>query len=210
MTTANRTRAGKINWQEVRRRLARATAATDEALRLSPERARVVMEERARLLARVPAAVAPAAEMVEFVTFVLANERYGIETRYVREAVRFVDVTPVPGAPDFLRGVANLRGDILAVIDLRKLFNLPQPGVTDRASILILGGEHAEFGIVVDAAQEVLTLPTEEILPAPDVVAGIARAYLRGVTRDALIVLNGAVLLQDARLFIDQGEESEA
>jgi len=198
----------EIDWQQIRRRLDRAVAATEEALRLSPERARAVMEERARALARVPAEAPRAAEVLQLVVFTLADERYGIETRYVREVTRLTDYTPVPGAPDFLVGVGNVRGEILAVIDLRKFLGVAPRGVTDLSCVLVLGGERAEFGVLADAADEVLVLRTDELHEPPATVAGIGREYLRGVTGEALIVLDGGVLLRDGRLFIDQAEET--
>ncbi len=207
MKPTSRRRTESINWQAVHTRLARATAATEDILRLAPERARAVMEERARLLARVPVQPALAAEVLEVATFALANERYAIETRYVREVVRFTDFTPVPGAPDFLVGITNLRGEILAVIDLKKFFGIATRGVTDLARVIVLGGERAEFGVLADAAQEVLRLRTDEVLEPPGSLSGIGREYLRGLTQDALIVLDGKVLLQDTRLVIDQSEE---
>jgi purine-binding chemotaxis protein CheW len=187
--------------------VARATA---EALVLSPERAQAVLEERARALAQVPVQAPPASEVLEIAVFTLANERYGIETRHVREVVRFTEYTPVPGAPDFLVGVFNLRGEILAVIDLRKFFGVADRGVTDLSRVLVLGDERAEFGVLADAAHEVRTVRTDEVLEPPGSVAGVGREYLRGVTQEALIVLNGSVLLRDARLFIDQAEEAGA
>src|SRR5438105_3118501 len=90
----------KINWADVRRRLARVLAATEGAVRLSPERARAVMDERARTLARAPVSAPDAAEILEVVTFPIANERYALETRHVREVARVTDCTAVPGAPD--------------------------------------------------------------------------------------------------------------
>ncbi len=207
MKATRRPRSGKIDWQEVRQRLAQAAVATEEALGLSPERAKVVMEERARALARVPVRAPAAAEVLEVVTFTLANERYGIETHHVREILRLNDYTPVPAAPAFLEGVLNLRGEILALINLRKLLGVAERGVTDLSRVLVLGGERAEFGVLADAAHEVLTLRTDEVLESPESVAGIGREYLKGVTENALIVLDGAVLLRDRRLFIDQGEE---
>jgi purine-binding chemotaxis protein CheW len=196
--------------QPARERLARAIAGTEEALELSPERARAVMEERARALARVPTEAPHAALVLQLATFTLADERYAIETRYVREVVRLTDYTPVPGAPEFLVGVINLRGEILAVVDLRKLLGVEQRGVTDLSRVLVLGGERAEFGVLADMADEVLALRTEEVHEPPASVAGIGREYLRGVTAAALIVLDGGVLLEDGRLFIDQADERGA
>ena len=105
--------------------LARAAEAPPEVVRLSPEKAKAVLDERARALARVPPAAAEASQILEIATFALANENYGVETRYVREVVRLSDYTPLPGAPAFLVGVLNLRGEILALIDLRTFFGVP-------------------------------------------------------------------------------------
>jgi purine-binding chemotaxis protein CheW len=196
--------------EELRQRLARAIAATEEALELSPERARAVMEERARALARVPASTPRDSDVLQLVVFTLADERYGVETRFVREVVRLTDYTPIPGAPGFLLGVMNLRGEILAVIDLRKFLGLGQRGVTDLSRVLVLGGERAEFGVLADTADEVLALPADQAHEPPGTVAGIGREYLRGVTSAALLVLDGGVLLQDARLFIDQADDRGA
>jgi purine-binding chemotaxis protein CheW len=199
--------AAEIDWKKVHERLARATRATEEALRLSPERARQVMEERARTLARVPTEAPDAAEVLEVVSFSLANERYAIETGHIREVIRFTDFTPVPGAPDFLVGLVNLRGEILAVFDLRKLFGIVDMGVTDLSRVIVLGGERAEFGVLADTVYEVMTLRTSEVFEPPGSVAGVGREYLRGVTKEGLIVLDGSVLLQAVRFFIDQAEE---
>jgi purine-binding chemotaxis protein CheW len=198
-----------IDWQQVRQRLARTGAATEEALRLSPERAKAVMDERAKALARVPPAAPQAAEVLEVVTFLLADEHYAVETQYVREVrevVRLSEYTPLPGAPPFLRGVINLRGEILAIIDLRTFFGVPDKALSDLSRVLVLGVERAEFGVLADEAHEVRMLRTDEVLEPPGSVAGVGREYLRGVTQEALIVLDGAALLQDGRLFIDQGE----
>src|SRR5262249_11327106 len=148
-------------------------------------------------------------ELLQVVTFALAGERYALGIEHVREVVRFTDYTPVPGAPAFLVGLLNLRGSILAVIDLRKFLGVEERGLTDLARVIVLGQARAEFGILADAVAEVASLRLEELLAPPESVAGIGREYLRGVTREALIVLDGAVLLGDGRLVIDQGEEAD-
>src|SRR5947209_1803679 len=115
MRHGHKARTEPIDWARVRARLARAAAANEGALRLSPERARAVMDERARALARVPAETA-AVRALEAVVFELSGERYALETAHVHEVVRLAGLTPLPGAPDYLAGVTNLRGQILAVI----------------------------------------------------------------------------------------------
>jgi purine-binding chemotaxis protein CheW len=208
MKDSRRTRTNRINWQDVRERLARIGTAIAGEVRLSPERARAVMEERARALARVPPRAPNAAEVIEVVTFSLANERYAVATCHVREVLRCGDVTPVPGAPDFLAGLLNLRGEVLAVFDLRTFFGIAAGGAAGLSRVLVLGGERAEFGVLADAVHEVLPLRTGEVHEPPGSLAGPGREYLRGVTAGALLVLDGAVLLRDGRLFIDQGEEN--
>ena len=89
-------------------------------------------------------------------------------------------------------------------MDLRTFLGVSGQAVTDLSRVLVLGGDRAEFGMLADAAHEVRTLRLDEILEPPGSVAGAGREYLRGVTQEALIVLDGAMLLQDSRLFIDQ------
>ncbi|HKI33968.1 MAG TPA: chemotaxis protein CheW [Gemmataceae bacterium] len=199
---------GSIDWRQIHDRLARARRATEESVQLSPERARAVMEERALALARVPPRAPDAAEVLEVVTFSLANERYAVETCHAHEVVRFGDLTPVPGAPDFLVGLHNLRGEILAVFDLRRFFGVADQGLTELARLVVLGGDHAEFGVLADAVHEVTILRIDEVHGAPASAAGPGREYLRGVSAGGLVVLDGAVLLRDSRLFIDQAEEA--
>jgi purine-binding chemotaxis protein CheW len=172
----------------------------------SPDRAKAIMDERARLLARVPAAKPRAAEMLEIATFKLADERYAVEARHVREVLRSGELTPVPGAPEFLVGLVNLRGEILAVVDLRRFLGLGGAELTDRSRIIVLGHQRAEFGVLADEVHEVTTVPIDEVFAPVGSVAGIGREFLRGVTKDALIILDGARLLKESGLFIDQSD----
>jgi chemotaxis signal transduction protein len=208
MKIRRRTPHQKIDWEKAHARLARIRAGVDGALCLSPKRANEIMAERARALARVTAQAPLASEVLEVMTFSLGNERYGIETRHAREVVRITDLTPVPGVPDFLTGIINLRGEVLAVIDLGKFFGVAERGLTELSRVIVLGRERAEFGILADAVHDVTPLRVDEVLEPPECVAGVGREYLRGVTTEALIVLDGSVLLRDPRLFIDQHEEA--
>jgi purine-binding chemotaxis protein CheW len=200
-----------VDWADIRARLDRAGTALEEALHPSPERARAVLEKRARDLACRPAnQAASAAPRLLVVTFALAGERYALEARYVREVLRLTDCTPLPGAPAFVVGVLNLRGEVLAVFDLRPLLGLVSDAAAERGRILVLGVDRPEFGLLADAAEEVAALAEHDLHEPPDSVVGPGREYLRGVTQEALIVLDGAVLLRDGRLFVDQGEEGRA
>jgi purine-binding chemotaxis protein CheW len=201
-------RAGEIDWSAIHERLEQAAATTTSSFELAPERAKEVMERRARKLAQVPNRILPVAEVLESVTFALANESYGIETRYVREVIRLTDFTPVPAAPDFLLGVTNLRGEILAVVDLRKFFGITLKGLTDLSRVVVLGKEQAEFGVLADSIQGATIVRVDELVEPPASVSGISREYVRGITAQALVLLDAAVLLKDTRFFIDQRSDS--
>jgi purine-binding chemotaxis protein CheW len=198
---------GPIDWGAVHARLDAIQAEIGARLHPTPEQARAILEGRAEALARVPVQHLNAAEAVVVATFRIGDEAYAIETRHVRRVVPLEDVTPVPGAPDFLVGVINLRGEVLAVIDLGKLFGVSERAGDGSARVIVLGEERDEFGILANAAEEVATLRLVEILEPPGSLEGIGRQFVRGVTGRALIVLDGAALLKDERLIIDQGEE---
>jgi purine-binding chemotaxis protein CheW len=168
----------------------------------APQRVAAILEERARLLARPPAAEVPQSELLELLVFALSGQICAVETRAVREVARFTDFSPVPGAPASLFGVTNLHGEILPVFDLRPLLGIAPTSVTNLSRLLVLGEEREELGLLADEVQEVRSMRQDEVLEAPEALAATAGAVLLGVTRDAVIVLDGAQLLRDPRLFV--------
>ena len=163
------------------------------------ETRRDTLVARARLLARVPPEPPRAGEMLELVVFVLAGERYGIESRLVREVARLTRFTPVPGTPSFVLGVTSLRGEILALFDLRQLLGVVASGVTDLARIVVLGENRREFGILADSASEIVCIPRAGLAQTD---AAWGRAHVRGVSPEGLIVLSGEALLADPQLTV--------
>jgi purine-binding chemotaxis protein CheW len=164
------------------------------------ESRRDTLAARARLLARVPPEPPRPGEMIELVVFVLAGERYGIESRLVREVARLTRFTPVPGTPPFVLGVTSLRGEILALFDLRQLIGVVAVGVTDLGRIVVLGENRREFGLLADSATEIVSLPRSSLAQTD---AAWGRAYVTGVSPDGVIVLSGEALLGDPQLTID-------
>lgn len=192
-----------LDWDRAKDRLSRAALAADEA---SPARVREILDERARAIAQVPELTPEAGSLLEVMRFALGNEEYALETDCLREVLRPREITPLPGTPGFLAGIANLRGQILAVFDLRHLFGLAAGGETELSRVIVLGRERVEFGILTDAVHGVGLLRADEAREPPGSVTGMARDFVRGVTADALILLDGAALLSDSRLFIDLDE----
>lgn len=204
MSRQKRPALDSLDWQAARDKVQRMQTSA-QATEMSPEQARAILDERARVLSQSPPEPPAAdASRLELLTFCLGAERYGIETKYVREVVRLLDFTPVPGVPAFVVGVTNHRGQVLCIVDLRSFFAVPPGGLTDLARLIVVGVETVEFGVVADRTDAIGSLGTGDLLPPLDSIAG--REYLLGVTRDALLVLDGAQLLQDSRLFIDHRE----
>lgn len=193
-----------IDWQQVHARLARTAAAMRDAGEASPEHAARLLDERARRLSKPLAAPLPAGAMLDLLAFELAGERYAIETRHVQEVVRAAGVTPVPGVPDVVAGLANLRGQILIVFDLRPLLGLATADATEASRIVVFGDAESGLGLVVDCASAVFRLPADDIQPTALADADAGGRLVRGVARDATIVLDGSALLDDSRLSIDQ------
>jgi purine-binding chemotaxis protein CheW len=162
-------------------------------------RNRDLLDDRARQLARVPDAPPRAGEVLELVGFVLAGERYGIESRFVREVTRLTRYTPVPGTPPYVLGITSLRGEILALFDLRQLLGVVAEGVTDLGRIVVLGVHRREFGLLADFASEILHVSGASLRQAE---VGWGRTSIQGVTSDGIIVLSGEALLNDPRLTI--------
>jgi len=196
--TTRKTDRRPSDWEAIRAAVARATATK------TPAQVRAIMDARARKLAARPAPVT--GDQLALAIFELAGERYAVELRWVHEVARLTDYTPVPGTPDHVVGLTSLRGDILAVIDLRKLFELTTSGLDDQSRLVVLGDRHGEIGILVDRALGASTIPAAGVLVTPPGIAPAARSCVRGVTEDAMIVLDGKALLSDPRLVIDQSE----
>jgi purine-binding chemotaxis protein CheW len=200
------TQKAPIDWAVVRARLATAMAATERAFETSSERTRQVLDERAQALARAPESLGPLRRTADALTFTLARERYCIECRYVREVLRLTNYTHVPATPEFLMGVTNARGEILSIVDLGRLLGVEARGVTDLSRLIVLGVEQAEFGVLVDDVREVQDLKLDEIGEVPEGIAGVGHKYLRGISADAALFLDGERLLRDRNLFVDHME----
>lgn len=160
-----------------------------------------ILTERAQLLAKPSESGGGTEVDRQVITFELSGEHYAVEIRYVRKIVPFTKLAHVPGAPSFLLGVVNLHGEMLPVFDLREVLGIQRRTISDLVRILVLGDEHAEFGILADATDQVRGLSADELLEAP---GGESEEWVMGLTRDALVVLDGASLLTNSRFFVNQ------
>jgi len=200
VTQGRHARTTAIDWTDVKRRLAKMTPAHEL---MSAERSAQILEQRAKQLARVSDADSARSNEIEFVTFTLATERYALEAAYVIGVIKLIELTRLPGAPAHLLGVTHLRGDILPVFDLRILLGVARGGLHDMSRLLVLGRRDAEIGILADSIEEMTWFDPATALAPTTSIAGVGRQYLRGITRNALIVLDGRELLDDPNLFVE-------
>lgn len=130
---------------------------------------------------------------IQIVVFRLGDEEFGVEINQVREIVRMMEITRIPEAPGFMEGVINLRGQVIAVIDLARQFNLEQVTEASKtARIIVVEVRDITVGMLVDEVPEVLRIAEEDIKPTPEVIQSrIKTDYIRGVGKleDRLIVM---------------------
>jgi purine-binding chemotaxis protein CheW len=195
-------------WDDLRRRLEAARAALERGCTLTEEAQRLRLQERARALACVPAEERPQA-CLDVVEFLLAYEQYGIASAYVREVYPLRDYTPLPCTPPFVLGIVNVRGQILSVLDLKKFFDLPDRGLTDRHKVIILQSDHMEFGILADAILGVRAIPYSALQPSLPTLTGVRADYLLGITPEHTAILDAQRLLSDDRLIVREADEWE-
>lgn len=203
-TSTGKKKPTSVDWREVARRLEAARAAIERVWAPSPEETQRILKARAQALAREPEPAEAAGEHIEVVEFLLAHERYALESQYVREVYPLENLTPLPCTPTFVLGVVNLRGEILSVIDLKKFFELPEKGLTDLNKVIVLQSGNMLFGILADVIAGVRRIPVTDIQPSLPTLTGVREEYLKGVTAGRTVILDASRLLTDESIIVQE------
>jgi purine-binding chemotaxis protein CheW len=152
---------------------------------------------------------------MQYLTYSLGDETFAMDIRAVREIIQYASMTTVPLMPDFVRGVINLRGHVVPVIDLQSRLGRAVAQVGKKSCIVIFDasreGEKLELGLMVDAVSEVIDIPDAHIEPAPQFGASIRRDFIRGMgkVRGEFIVIlepERALDIEDMALLADQAQ----
>jgi purine-binding chemotaxis protein CheW len=197
---------GGTDWSELHRRLETSRSVMQRRLTPSVEERRRILQARARLLAQVRKGGEEVPQSpLEVVEFLLASEHYGIELTYIREIHSLSEFTPLPGTPAFVLGLTNVRGQILSVIDIKKLFDLPEKGLTDLNKVIVVRTHQMELGILADAVLGVRAIAPNEFQTSLPTLTGIRAEYLKGITKDPLVVLNMDKILSDEKIVVNDG-----
>ncbi|RLA96036.1 MAG: chemotaxis protein CheW [Deltaproteobacteria bacterium] len=143
----------------------------------------------------------------KYLLFELGGEEYGIEILRVREIIGLMDITPVPQSPPFIRGVINLRGKIIPVLDMRRRFGMEEGEYTERSCIIVTelknGKDQLMLGMLVDGVREVANIPADQIDPAPQFGASVDTRYIMGMAKmkeRVAILLDVEKLLKDGEV----------
>lgn len=191
----------EYDWASAKERLQKANESLDSALLVTGEHAAAILETRARLLAQRHQE-RETAPRLRALTFRVGSEQYAIDATYVFGVVRLTELTLLPDAPPHVVGITHVRGEILPLFDLRQLLGRGTQALNDLSSILVVGTDQPEFGLVADEASEILELSPDEIHSPSPSVSGADREIVHGVTSNAVTVLAGDTLCRDSRLFI--------
>ncbi|QUH25570.1 chemotaxis protein CheW [Serpentinicella alkaliphila] len=135
----------------------------------------------------------------KFLTFSLGEELYGIEIKYVTEIIGIHVITQIPEMPEYIRGIINLRGKIIPVMDVRLRFNKEFREYNDRTCVIVIDIKEVSIGLIVDSVCEVLTIQETDIVPPPDIKKGSNR-YIKGIGKtgsDVKLILDCERLLND-------------
>lgn len=137
----------------------------------------------------------------KYLTFSLGNEFYGIEIKYVTEIIGLQPITEVPELPQYIKGIINLRGKIIPVMDVRLRFKKDFKAYNDRTCVIVVDIKDISIGLIIDSVSDVITIPAEEVVPPPDLNRG-ANRYIQGIGK----VGNDVKLLLDCNKLIADDE----
>jgi len=164
-----------------------------------------VLKERARKLAITEdkTSVNSGKEMI-LLKFQLLPETYAIEFGFIREVSPLKELTTIPNTPAFIMGVMNLRGEIISVVDPKKIFNLRSSGLTEFNKIVVLSHGELIFGMVTDKILGIEKVGQESVLEAPETLSEKAASFIRGICADGTIVLDGKAMMESKSLIAGQ------
>jgi len=166
-----------------------------------------ILRERASELAAEPEREDTNQDLIEVVEFILAYERYGLETRYVREVYPLKDLTSIPCTPPFVMGITNIRGQIISIVNLKQFFDLPHKGLTDLNRVIVLRAPGMDLGILADRITGVRQILKDNIQTNLPTLTDMRAKYLYGVTADRLAVLDVEKIIHDPKLIVHEEVE---
>lgn len=140
-----------------------------------------------------------------YLTFTIGNECYGIEIKYVTEIIGMQEITEIPELPEYVKGIINLRGKIIPLMDIRLRFKKEPREYNDRTCVIVVDIKDLSLGLIVDSVAEVLTIPEEDIVEPPQMNKNINNRYIKNIGK----VGSDVKLLLDCERLLTEGELEE-
>jgi purine-binding chemotaxis protein CheW len=203
MTTRKNRRTEPVDWELIRQRLARAGEALESGFAPGASQQQAILHARARALAADNAMPDPGPE-IDVLEFMIGAQAYALQMQYVQEVHALAGLAPLPCTPAFVRGIVNLHGRMMSVIDLQPLFGLPPKLLGGADKLVVLLDGRMTFGVLADAILGVQRLPRRRIQPPPSTATGIPDGWTIGVTPERTVVLDAKRLLNDKSIVVDQ------
>jgi purine-binding chemotaxis protein CheW len=203
MTTDRNQKRNPVDWDLIRQRLSRAGEALESGFAPGAAQRQAILQARARALATDDTAPDPGPE-IDVLEFMIGTQSYALETQYVQEVHALAGLAPLPCTPAFVRGIVNLHGRMMSVLDLHPLFGLPPKVLSGADKLVVLLDGRMIFGVLADAVLGVHRLPRRRLQPPPSTATGIPDGWTIGVTPERTVVLDAKRLLNDKSIVVDQ------
>ncbi len=163
-----------------------------------------ILRERALKLAKKRDTGRQDGETLEVIEFTLAHEHYAVEMSYIREVYALKDLTPVPCTPSHILGIINLRGQVISVTDVREYFDLPKREISDQFRVLVVKNSNMELGILAESVVGERKVPLEDIQSQLLASQSVKEGYIKGVTKERLIIMDMEKFLSDESIVVYQ------
>jgi len=199
MTGESGRQSNTLDWESLRARLKEATKGVTQDHSMVDTSA--ILDQRATIAARPAATIDSGSASIDVISFTISGESYAIEARFVAEVISHFQCTPIPNTPKHLLGIANRRSEAIAVFDLRELLGIPPINAVNDW-LIVVGEEQAEFGFVVDAVNDVSRMRLDSLLRSTGSTS-TGGELVRGVNKEAVVLIDGTALLEDRRLWIN-------
>jgi purine-binding chemotaxis protein CheW len=165
-----------------------------------------ILHERALVLAHPPREENADVESLEVVEFTLSKESYAFETAFLKEVHQVGEIAFLPGAPSFVSGLVNIRGQIVLVINLKVFFDLQDNKSDERKQVLVVESVGRQIGILVDAVRQIKRIPHNDLQGPLPTLSGVKSEFVRGITKDRTIILDANRLMLSENILINDNE----
>lgn len=194
----------RYDWKTIHEHLQASQRALEQGWHPSPDETLQILKHRAQILAEKPKIPEEATDIISVMEFELGEETYAIELSYIDEVCPVKEITPLPGAPDYIIGIMNVRGKIMSVLDIKTFFDIPKKGLTHLSQVIMLHSDLMEFGILVDHSIGPRVIAVNSIQSSLTAFTGLRKKYLKGVTTEQIVFLDVDKILTDQAIIANE------